>query len=1238
MPGLDGYHLLEQIGAGRDGIAYRAERHDGVVVEVRVLGPARDDAARWPLLVKRLNVAAKLDHPAARRVLEIDLGHEPPFVVLESHKRSTFETWDDAHADLAKGRAIAFARAIASALAAAHRLGLAHGRLGPDTVQGDGPGTLKIDFTGLDAGDADASNRRPEFRAPEAIADAPPTPHGDVFSLGALIRWLLTGDASPSGDVWEPLDTLLRAMGSADPDERPTALEVERSLAALLAPREGANQELDWGSSPPSTQNELTGDFVSVSSSTTAEAPAPPVPAPFAALRLAGATNPVSSGAAGLRPAPTPSAGPAPDRLGRFRLIEKLGEGGMGEVYKALDEADGTIAAVKVLRRELALKPSAFQRFKKEARLLAEVKNPYVTNLLEVNEDGGVHYIVLEYVAGRSLDRDLDELGHLDEPAALAIGADVARGLMDAHRLGIVHRDVKPANILLVDTLPRPADSRFRRSGTGPRTIESAPRVKLSDFGLARHAEQSESHGITQAGVVVGTPTYMAPEQCSGAAIDARTDVYALGATLYHLVAGRPPFQADDWRGLIAKHMNEPPQPLQELRPETSEGFCRVVEKALTKAPAGRYVDASAMLVDLERLLRGEPTGLPAHPIPPESDPKRVLRFDFEWDLDASPRQLWPHVSNTDRLDRAIGFGAVRYTFKFDPVRGVRRFLEGRKAGMPEEGEEHPYEWVEGRRLGVFREYARGPFHWVISIVELTPRAGGGTKLAHRLKLVPRGRLIRFGSKWGIGTGLRKEFGKVYQRIDAAVTGKLGPVAIVDPFEATPSLDDTHRKRLDDRLATLAERGIAPAVIETLGEYLANSPGPELARIRPIELARRFGLPEEEVIAACLHGASAGLLVLLWDLLCPVCRIPSEVKETLRALTEHGHCEACHSDYVLDFANSVELIFQAHPQVRNVDVNTYCAAGPAHSRHVVAQVRVHPGERFELELDLSPGTYKLVGPQLGWSFDFQVRPRAPARRWDLSLSAGPVEGLSPVLGPDGQVLSLSNDSERELLVRVERTAPRDDALTAARASSLAVFRELFPAEVLAPGRLVSVSNVTLLLTALDQPTSLYEAIGDARAFAALHEQFRLIDGVVRSEGGAVVKTIGEGVLAAFSDADAAVRAGLQFSAALASGESTRGLRIGLCAHRGPAMATTLNDHLDYFGTTVYQATQALALARAGRFVITRAVASDPMVAARLGALGLPGTVLDGSEALAFGPLVAIASEPDLTISRTAVRP
>jgi class 3 adenylate cyclase len=212
------------------------------------------------------------------------------------------------------------------------------------------------------------------------------------------------------------------------------------------------------------------------------------------------------------------------------------------------------------------------------------------------------------------------------------------------------------------------------------------------------------------------------------------------------------------------------------------------------------------------------------------------------------------------------------------------------------------------------------------------------------------------------------------------------------------------------------------------------------------------------------------------------------------------------------------------------------------------------------------------------------------------------------LKPGGQVVALTNDQSRELVVRVERTADRDDALTAARASSLALFRELFPGEILSPGRLVSVATVTLLVTALDQAGDLYEKLGDAPAFGVIHEHFRLLDERIRREGGALVKTVGEGVQAAFTEPVAAVRAALDLQAALAKGDATSDLRLRVGVHRGPAMVATLNDHLDYFGTTVSQAAQLPALAAGGEVVLTQAVAADPQVAALLQSRGLEGRV------------------------------
>src|SRR5262249_22311024 len=189
--------------------------------------------------------------------------------------------------------------------------------------------------------------------------------------------------------------------------------------------------------------------------------------------------------------------------------------------------------------------------------------------------------------------------------------------------------------------------------------------------------------------------------------------------------------------------------------------------------------------------------------------------------------------------------------------------------------------------------------------------------------------------------------------------------------------------RREGRLDALAGLGVDPAAVELLGDLLARGSAQELARLRPLVLTRRWGLDPEPVLSACLHAARQGLLVLLWDILCPTCRVSCEVADTLRAIREHARCEACQADFDLDFGRPIELSFRAHPEVREADTRLYCAGGPSHAPHVVAQVRVAAGEPFALELTLPEGAYRLLGPQLPWSLRVPVHPGATTRSLEV---------------------------------------------------------------------------------------------------------------------------------------------------------------------------------------------------------------------------------------------------------------
>ena len=1210
----DQFKMLSLRSAGPDGVAHQALAPDGAMVEVRILSGARVDPGRWFTLSRHIRLAALLENPGALPIREVGLDQEPPYLVVDRKSENTLakQYWHSLPASLAES--VSLGRQLAECLAAAHHLGLAHGRLCPSEVFFSSELTISLDFTGALTGTAASRTHYAEIdqacQAPEPQGSEALEPARDQFALGVIFFWLAQGKIYSPGSKRPPapamtpqretavaaiLEALAYELVSAEPSERPGSAEIAARL-----------RRYELSTSPPaqgSGSDTLADRRPAIGQATLSLPPiSPALVATNILEKIPGEADNAQS-ADGIVER---------GKMGRYLIKRKLGQGGMGSVYEAVDPVDGRVVAIKVLRQDWSQRPAALLRFQKEARLLAEVNNPFIANLLEVNEDEGVHFLALELVRGATLEHHLEERKQLDEAFSLSIMADVARALVDAHERGIVHRDVKPDNIMLIDYEDEPDlenTSKTLTQVTSPPEKPAEPRVKLMDFGLARHVVESESLNVTQAGAILGTPLYMAPEQCAGEGkIDARTDVYAMGATLFHLLAGRPPFVAESPIAVISAHVNVPPPVLKSLVPSASDQVSQVIEKCLAKNPDDRYANAGQLLDDLERIRRGVPTSIDVHPRLPAFDPDKVVQYDWTWQLEASPQQLWPYIANTDRLNKAAGLPTVGYTTHVADD-GVRLNGQLRKAGLTVSWREYPFEWVEGRRMGVLREFSQGPFKWLVNIFELTPRPQGGTTLMHKVRVEPNGIVGRTAAALEIGLKGRKAVDRIYRRMDAAVLGRLGDPGMVDPFEPPAPLPKDRRQRLDNLLDRLVHHGVEPDVAQSLGEYVAEAPAQEIARIRPLALARRLGLPEDQVVAGCLQGAHEGLFVLFWDILCPLCRIASDGKDSLRLVQDHGHCAVCNLDFEIDFANSVELIFRAHPEIRIAEMKRYCAGGPAHSPHVVAQVRLAAGERMAVALELTDGLYRLRGPQLPFQIDVRVDPGASASRWEVKLAAKPDPDLSPHFKTGRQVLELVNDQACELVVRLERTLARDDALTAAKASALAIFRQLFPDEILSPGQLVSVADVTLLVTAVDQAHRLYEELGDARAFAVLHEHFRLLGEQIKSAGGALVKTHGEGAIAAFPDPLTALRGALALQGSLKQTPATSKLVLRAGIHRGPARAATLNDHLDYFGSVVHLAVRLPEFAPAGDLLLTQTVAADPRVAGLLNERGIKSETL-----------------------------
>ena len=273
-------------------------------------------------------------------------------------------------------------------------------------------------------------------------------------------------------------------------------------------------------------------------------------------------------------------------KVGDYQLVEKLGAGGMGAVYRAQRISDGEVVALKILPRSKAQDEEFLTRFEQEARAAFDLSHPNIVRALDVGQAAGYHYIAMEYVDGRDLFSVLEERGKLPVDEALGITVQIAEALEHAHGEHLVHRDIKPDNILI--------------DGEGV--------AKLTDLGLVM--EEAPAGGrprITRRGLAMGTPFYFSPEQARGEEdIDTRSDIYALGATLYEMVTGKPPFEGESAAQVMLQHIQEQVISPKEIDRSLPDGLCKVIEKMMAKDREDRYQDPTELLADLRLLAAGK--------------------------------------------------------------------------------------------------------------------------------------------------------------------------------------------------------------------------------------------------------------------------------------------------------------------------------------------------------------------------------------------------------------------------------------------------------------------------------------------------------------------------------------------------------------------------------------------------------------------------------------------------------
>ncbi|MCB9617673.1 MAG: protein kinase, partial [Sandaracinus sp.] len=554
-------------------------------------------------------------------------------------------------------------------------------------------------------------------------------------------------------------------------------------------------------------------------------------------------------------------------RIDRYTLERPAGAGGGGLVFVARDDEGHRVGLKIVASRDELVRA----RFEREAIALQKLSHPSIVRYVAHGVDRNLPWLAMEWIEGRDLKERLAE-GPLGVDETLSLGARLADALIAAHEAGVLHRDLKPANVMLED--------------------DRLDRARLVDFGVARDAA-AQDLSLTRTGMMVGTPSYMSPEQATGEkTIDGRADLFALGALLWQCLTGRVAFEGSEPMVVLAQLITVDPPPASSLAPGVPAHLDRLLAQLLAKDPAKRPPDALAVRAAIE-LLR--PTTEP-----PEATPRISRRRT----VDAPPAIVWGVLCDTDRWNRLVGSGLSTYSHE-DPH--APRVGHGAVAGVPVSWREVG-EWIEGRFGWGERRYDDGPLVASVFHFECTPRDDGRTDL-----FVETWPTTSPTAPAAAGAMLAQHFDKRLTRYVEALEAfvrEVGPIAPPDVDEPAVRAVTRLLRRASDRALVgstrttdrdaLAQRAAALTSSpgrDALLTWLADAPDDALRVVRPEDVATTLELPLDDATRLLVDGTRAGLLDLRFELVCPTCRVAAQMLDDVGGLGTQASCLECRRDF-----------------------------------------------------------------------------------------------------------------------------------------------------------------------------------------------------------------------------------------------------------------------------------------------------------------------------------------------------
>lgn len=541
-----------------------------------------------------------------------------------------------------------------------------------------------------------------------------------------------------------------------------------------------------------------------------------------------------------------------------------------------------------------------------------------------------------------------------------------------------------------------------------------------------------------------------------------------------------------------------------------------------------------------------------------------------------TPEQLWPVIIDTSRFNRALGFGNRTQEERDGLLHVSIPVFRWRLRWI-----EHTWSWTFGQHATMEREFLNGPFHWSRAVFHLE-KTSTGTNFHVQFSFFAKwplvNLLLRLTQK-GFGRSLTK----LVQQLEARVQTSRNlypPLAPVLPPEA--------ERELTSIAAKLREKGITPPTVDALVQHVATGDEMDLAKIRPLALARATKVDSRELLRACFYGTQVGLLTLSWEINCPHCRGVREKSVSLLGIPKFSECEVCEIEFSTNVENAVEVVFHVHEGIRKIGEQAYCSAEPSKKAHIKWQATLPGKKSSAASFVLSPGKYRLRDLQQKGVCLLTVKAGEEGNATFFWKTGEPAE--REVSLPGDVTLQVVNPASSPTTLVLEELWWEHDRLSPGEVFCLPEFQEFAATDYLSAGVQLDLGHQTILFTDVVESTRLYEQSGDAKAFVQVLEHFEELVAVIKKHDGALVKTIGDATMAAFHSPHDSFEAALEIQSIFSQPGKKVSVRMSM--HAGPVIAVNWNTGKDYFGSVVNVAAKMQGCVGAQEIVISAEAAAQ----------------------------------------------